>query len=102
MSAGKHSERDMAEGYVALRGAMSRAEVKAAEDEAALAVARPAADEARLAHETRTTLADAQFRAKLLNGDTGFDALDMADLDALLGIADGITQRRRAAEQVLL
>lgn len=110
MSAGKQSEAGMAEGYIGLRGAMTRAEVKAAEDEAALAVAGeaapapapPAADEVRLSHETRTLFADAQFRAKLLNGDTSFDLLDMADLDTLLGIADGVTQRRRAFEQVLL
>lgn len=92
------------EGFIGLRGAMTRAEVKAAEDEAstALSANEAARESTRLAHETRTILADAQYRAKLLNGDTSFDALDMADLDTLLGIADGMTQRRRAYEKVLL
>jgi hypothetical protein len=47
---------------------------------------------------TRTLFVDAMYRAKQLNGDAAFDMGDMENLENLLLVADGITQRRSARE----
>ncbi|MFC5391654.1 hypothetical protein [Bosea vestrisii] len=79
MSAGKIGSE--AEGFIGLRAAMTRAEVKAAEDDETLS----RRDDEHLHRRTRVTLIDAFYRAKLLNGDQDFDFADLnvlASLDA--------------------
>lgn len=57
---------------------------------------REAAEEQRTVQATKTLFADALYRAKRLNGDAAFDMIDMADLESLLRLAGGITERRLA------
>ena len=55
---------------------------------------RERAEERRTVQATKTLFVDALYRAKRLNGDAAFDMVDMADLESLLRLAGGITERR--------
>lgn len=55
---------------------------------------RERAEERRTVQATKTLFVDALYRAKRLNGDVAFDMVDMADLESLLRLAGGITERR--------
>ncbi|MBR3190855.1 hypothetical protein [Bosea sp. (in: a-proteobacteria)] len=81
------------EGFIGLRDAMSRAEVRAAEDEAGL--------DAVAERRTRITLFDAFYRAKHENGDPSFDSADLTTLDQLQAEAKRLTERRRRRERIL-
>lgn len=80
------------EGYVGLRGAMMRAEARAAEDQAAL-------DEVA-ERRTRIILFDAFYRAKQANGDPDFDSADLTTLDRLQDEARRLTGRRLRRESI--
>jgi hypothetical protein len=56
---------------------------------------RRATDERRLNKATRVLMLDAFYRAKVLNGDTGFDLADLDNIDIVNGIAKAIGERRR-------
>lgn len=91
MSAGKIGSE--AEGFIGLRGAMTRAEVRAAEDAAVL-------DEVAK-RRTRIILFDAFYRAKRENGDLDFDSADLTTLDQLQGEAERLTERRLRREDIV-
>lgn len=74
-----------------LSGVLQRAS-RAADGDAA----QSRAAEESLVRATRITLLDAFFRAKQLNGDSGFDVDDLAQLDAVEGEAFRLGARRRA------
>ena len=94
MSAGKHSEAGMADGYLGLRSAMARADAGAATD--AETISRR--DDELLHRRTRVTLLDAFYRAKLINGDEQFD---FADLDVLAALdAEAMRLRGRRLQRI--
>ncbi|MCP4564029.1 MAG: hypothetical protein GY873_30285 [Bosea sp.] len=92
-SAGKCLIGKEPEGYIGLRDAMTRAEAKAAEDDAAL-------DEIA-ERRTRIILFDAFYRAKHTNGDPDFDSADLTTLDRLQAEAKRLTGRRLRRESIV-
>lgn len=60
------------------------------------AQARRADAEMATVKATRALFVDALYRAKALNGDAAFDIDDLDDLDTVEGMAQRLTERRRA------
>jgi hypothetical protein len=73
-----------------LSGALQRASADAAQDDA-----QRGREEEATQRITRTILFDAFYRAKRLNGDSGFDHADLDQLDAIEAEALRLGERRR-------
>ncbi|WP_100962604.1 hypothetical protein [Bosea sp. FBZP-16] len=80
-----------------LSGALQRASEASDNDaEAQAETARQrASEEEATQRTTRTILFDAMYRAKRVNGDTGFDHADLAQVDAIEAEANRLFRRRR-------
>ena len=79
-----------------LSGALQRADDAAGQDAAREQAARQKlSEEEATQRTTRTILFDAMYRAKRVNGDTGFDHADLDQVDAIEAEADRLSRRRR-------
>lgn len=79
-----------------LSGALQRAAAGAEQDAAREDAARQQlTEEEATQRTTRTILFDAMYRAKRVNGDTGFDHADLAQVDAIEAEANRLFRRRR-------
>jgi hypothetical protein len=74
-----------------LSGALQRAAAGAEQD----AARQQLTEEEATQRTTRTILFDAMYRAKRVNGDTGFDHADLAQVDAIEAEANRLFRRRR-------
>lgn len=87
--------RDQPEG-IGLSGALQRAADASDRDTAREEEARrQITEEEATQRTTRTILFDALYRAKRVNGDTGFDHADLAQVDAIEAEANRLFRRRR-------
>lgn len=80
-----------------LSGVLQRASDASDQDaEAQAETARQrASEEEATQRTTRTILFDAMYRAKRVNGDTGFDHADLSQVDAIEAEAARLGERRR-------